>query len=196
MARRYPQREFIASGKLIGRLTHSLARVKDWSMEETMSYIGSQTGRSSDMIYRWQQGHLVPKAEIIEVLAHIGYEEAELSREWCEELLRTTRYPETVNLLNKLWGPKNLRTIPCRLARLEHAHLIGRQDEIKRLQEFLSPRKAAYLITVDGIGGVGKTALALEVAYQVWRASTGEIVVPHLPTFEAIIFVSAKQQYL
>ncbi len=196
MARRYPKQEFIASGKLIARLTHSLARVNDWSMEETMSYIGGQTQRSSDMIYRWQQGRLLPKAEIVEVLAQIGYGEADLSREWCEELLHATRYPEITNLLNKLWGPKNLRTIPCRLARLEHTRLIGRQDEIKQLQELLSPRYAAYLITVDGIGGVGKTALALDVAYQIWRASTGEIVMPHLPTFDAIIFVSAKQQYL
>jgi LuxR family glucitol operon transcriptional activator len=196
MTRRYPQQEFIASGKLISRLTHSLARVKDWSMEETMSYIGDQTQRSSDMVYRWQQGRLLPKAEIIEVLAQIGYGEADLSREWCEELLYAARYPDTTNLLNKLWGPKNLREIPSRLGRLEHIRLIGRQDEIKQLQELLSPRYAAYLITVDGIGGVGKTALVLDIAYQIWRVSTGEKVVPHLPTFDAIITVSAKQQYL
>jgi tetratricopeptide (TPR) repeat protein len=196
MARRYPQHEFIASGKLIERLTHNLKSVKDWTMEETMSYIGDQTRRSSDMIYRWQQGRLLPKAEIVEVLARIGHSQAELSREWCEEFLHATHYPETTNLLNELWGPKDLRTIPCRLARLEHTRLIGRQKEIKQLQDLLSPRYAAYLITVDGIGGVGKTALALDVAYQIWRASTGEIVKPHLPTFDAIIFVSAKQQYL
>src|SRR5437762_337776 len=196
MARRYPQQEFIASGKLIGRLTHSLSRVKDWSMEETMNYIGGQTRRSSDMIYRWQQGRLLPSAEIVEVLAHIGYSEADLSREWCEELLHETHYPNVTNLLNKLWGPKDIRDIPYRLAHLEHTRLIGRQNEIKQLQELLSPRKAAYLITVDGIGGVGKTALALDIAYQIWRASTGEIVMSHLPTFDAIIFVSAKQQYL
>ncbi len=196
MARRYPQQEFTASGKLIARLTHSLAKVKDWSMDKTMSYIGDQTRRSSDMIYRWQQGRLLPKAEIVEVLARIGHSQAELSREWCEEFLHATHYPETTNLLNELWGPKSIRRIPHRLARLEHTRLIGRQDEIKQLQGLLSPRYAAYLITVDGIGGVGKTALALDVAYQIWQASTGEIVVPHLPTFDAIIFVSAKQQYL
>jgi tetratricopeptide (TPR) repeat protein len=196
MARRYPQQEFIASGKLIGRLTHSLAKVKDWSMEETMSYIGKQTRRSSDMVYRWQQGHLLPKAEIIEVLARIGHKDADLSREWCEEFLQAARYSGTANLLNELWGPKDLRTIPSRLPHLEHTRLIGREDEIKQLQELLSPRKAAYLITVDGIGGVGKTALVLDVAREILRASTGERVVPHLPTFDAIIFVSAKQQYL
>ena len=196
MARRYPHQEFIASGKLIARLTHGLAKVKDWSMEETMSYVGECTQRSCDMVYRWQQGRSLPKPEVVEVLAQIGYSEADLSREWCEELLHTTHYPDSINLLNKLWGPKELHAIPHRLAHMEHRRLIGRQDERKQLQELLSPRYAAYLITVDGIGGVGKTALVLDVAYESLRASTGEIVRPHIPTFEAIIFVSAKQQYL
>jgi len=177
-------------------LTHKLAQVKNWSMEETMIYVGKRTKRSCDMVYRWQQGRSLPKAGIVEQLAHLGCEEAELSREWCEELLRVTRYPDTTDLLNKLWGVKELRTIPYRLARMEHTRLIGRQAEIKQLQDLLSPNYAAYLITIDGIGGVGKTALALDVAYQSLRASTGESARPHIPTFESIIFVSAKQQYL
>jgi len=196
MPRRYPQQEFIALGKLIGRMTHSLAGVKGWSMEQTMSYIGERTRRSSDMVYRWQQGRLLPKAEVVETLVRIGYSEAELPREWCEEFLQATYYSEVTNLLNKLCGPKNLRKIPSQLARREHTRFIGRQDEKKHLQELLLPDKAAHLITIDGIGGVGKTALALDVAHEVLQASTGEIVMPHLPTFDAIIFVSAKQQYL
>lgn len=196
MARHYPQQNFLVSGKLIKRLTSSLAKINDWSMEQSMNYIGDQTHRSSDMVYRWQQGRLLPKPEIIEVLAQIAYREADLSREWCEELLVATNYSDITNLLNSLCGPKELQTIPHRLARLEHTRLIGRQTETRYLRDLLSPHYAAYLITVDGIGGVGKTALVLEVAYQSWRASTGEIVGPHIPTFEAIIFVSAKQHYL
>ncbi|GCE07881.1 hypothetical protein KDAU_52100 [Dictyobacter aurantiacus] len=42
------------------------------------------------MVYRWQQGRLLPKTETVEVLVRIGYSEAELPREWCEDLLRAT----------------------------------------------------------------------------------------------------------
>jgi tetratricopeptide (TPR) repeat protein len=196
MTRRYPHIEFTESGKLIARLTGGLANTKGWTMSKTMSFISQQTGRSSDMIYRWQQGRLLPKPEIMEVLVQIGHREAEMPREWGEELLTVAHYPDPINLVNKLWGPKEVRIIACRLARREHTRLVGRQDEAKKLLEFLSPRKAAYLITIDGIGGVGKTALALDVAYQCWHASTGYLVGPHIPTFEAIIFVSAKQKYL
>lgn len=60
----------------------------------------------------------------------------------------------------------------------------------------LTPQYAANLISVDGIGGVGKTALVLEVAYRYLRASTGEAPNSNIPTCDAIIFVSAKQRYL
>jgi len=193
---RYPQTEFTVSGKLIARLTHSLAKINDWTMEQTMSYIGEQTNKSSDMVYRWQQGRSLPKSEIVEKLAQIGFTSADLSREWCEELLEATNYAHTANLVNKLWGPKELREIPHRLPRLEHTRLIGRKQELKQLQELLSPRYAAYLIIIDGIGGVGKTALTLDMAYQCLQASTGEYVEKHIPTFEAIVFISAKQEYL
>lgn len=192
----YPQREYTIVGKLITRLTRSLAKVKDWTLEDTMSYIGQQTNKSSDMVYRWQQGRSLPKPEIIEKLAEIGFSSADMSREWCEDLLEATNYANAVNLINRLYGPKKLRDIPHRLVRMEHIRLIGRQHELKQLQGLLSPRYAAYLITIDGIGGVGKTALALDMAYRCLWASTGEHVEEHIPTFEAIIFISAKQEYL
>jgi len=193
---KYRQPEYIASGRSIARLTHSLKQVKDWTMEETMDYVGKHTKYSHDIVYRWQQGHSLPKPAIVEILAQIGCHEADLSREWCEELLDATHYPTADNLLNKLWGPKQLRTIPYRLARREHRRLIGRRAEMEQLQKFLSPQYAVHLITIDGIGGVGKTALALDIAYQSLQASTGEIIKPSIPTFDAIISVSAKQQYL
>lgn len=193
---KYRQPEYTASGKCIARLTHSLAQVKGWTMEETMNYVGERTKRSHDVVYRWQQGHSLPKLSIVEILAQIGCQEADLSREWCEEFLNTTNYPDVTTMMATLWGPKQLRTIPHRLARREHRRLIGRQVEMEQLQKFLSPQYAVHLITIDGIGGVGKTALALDVAYQSLQASTGEVIKPHIPTFDAIIFISAKQQYL
>lgn len=196
MVRKYPKQPYTTSGKLITRLTHTLSQEKGWSMEATMDYVGKCTGRSSDMVYRWQQGRTRPKPEIIEKLAKIGFEEANMAREWCEQLLHVTYYPDAIGLLNELWGPKELRPIPYKLVHREHTRLIGRETEMKFLQKLLSPAYAAPLITIDGIGGVGKTALALEVAHQSWRASVGEISKPHFPTFEAIIFVSAKQQTL
>ena len=91
---------------------------------------------------------------------------------------------------------------------------IGRHEEFARLLELLSFNHSAHLISVDGIGGVGKTTLVLEAAYRCLQASRGEFnghnsewvgganngaptpTDPTVPTFEAIIFTSAKHQYL
>lgn len=71
---------------------------------------------------------------------------------------------------------------------------IGREGEINRLLGLLSPTNGAHLISVDGIGGVGKTSLVVECAYRCLQA--GYSNQPSIPTFDLIIFVSAKQFYL
>lgn len=57
----------------------------------------------------------------------------------------------------------------------ESTAFIGRQRELARLLELLSFNHSAHLISVDGIGGVGKTTLVLEAAYRCLQASKGEL---------------------
>lgn len=183
-------------GEQVERLVRSLAATKGWKMTATMTYIGQCTNYGPDMIYRWRQGKARPHLEMLELLAEIGQREANLHREWGESLLNAGQHPKTKSIVNRLWGAKNIHTIPCNLPLRDRTDLIGRQVEIARLLALLSPDHAAALITVDGIGGVGKTALVLEVAHRCWRASTEEELNTKVPQFGAIIFVSAKQQYL
>jgi tetratricopeptide (TPR) repeat protein len=185
-------------GEQVTRLVRSLAAVKGWKMMRAMEHISQSTHYGPDMIHRWRQGKICPSPEIVEILAQMGKEEANLPREWGESLLRAAQHPDAGSIINNLWGSQNLRQIPCNLPSLEHRQLIGRQAEIIRLLELLSLQHVAHLITVDGIGGVGKTALVLEVAYRCWKVSTGEVftAAASTPVFDAIIFVSAKQQYL
>jgi tetratricopeptide (TPR) repeat protein len=74
---------------------------------------------------------------------------------------------------------------------------VGRESEIAKLLELLSPRHGAHLISIDGIGGVGKTSLVVEVAYRCLQASQNADETFHgFPTFDLIIFTSAKQHLL
>jgi len=75
-----------------------------------------------------------------------------------------------------------------------YTEFIGRKAEMKRLLELLEFRHSAHIITVDGIGGVGKTALVVEAAYRCLKASEENL--SNVPKFDAIIFTCAKQQYL
>ncbi|WP_166482303.1 tetratricopeptide repeat protein [Scytonema sp. UIC 10036] len=98
---------------------------------------------------------------------------------------------------------ESLSTSPIPSKQLRHnlpAHscttFVGREEEIARLLELLSPRHSAHLVSVDGIGGVGKTTLVLEAAYRCLQASYNNEAFLGVPTFDTIIFTSAKQSYL
>ncbi|MEM9537884.1 MAG: NB-ARC domain-containing protein [Cyanobacteria bacterium P01_E01_bin.42] len=77
----------------------------------------------------------------------------------------------------------------------DHTAFIGRQKELNKLLELLAPDNPVHRISVEGEGGLGKTALVLEVAYRCLRASLGATS-RNIPIFDAIIFVSAQSQRL
>jgi tRNA A37 N6-isopentenylltransferase MiaA len=44
----------------------------------------------------------------------------------------------------------------------------GRQDEITNLEELITMQDGPRRIAITGLGGVGKTQVALELAYRIW----------------------------
>jgi len=83
-------------------------------------------------------------------------------------------------------------TIPSNLP--PRGDFIGREKEKAQVREALSSRWP--LTCIDGIGGIGKTALALEVAGECLRASKGEISADGIPTFDGFIWTTAKDREL
>ncbi|WP_392476366.1 AAA family ATPase [Nostoc sp. C110] len=119
-----------------------------------------------------------------------------------EKLLKEPKYNRSNS--DEIVTPDELPLVPpaISLKRLRHNlpapscnTFVGREEEIARLLELLSPLHSAHLVSVDGIGGVGKTTLVLEAAYRCLHASNNEAFLG-VPTFNTIIFTSAKQSYL
>ncbi len=84
-------------------------------------------------------------------------------------------------------------TIFHNLPQPDYERFIGRQEEIKSIQKLLSPKSRHFVITIDGVGGVGKSALALEVAYKYLRRNSE---LSSDERFAAIIWTTAKKNVL
>ena len=76
-----------------------------------------------------------------------------------------------------------------------YAQFVGRQAELEKLRQLMRPHPHSrhFVVTIDGIGGVGKSALALELAHgyreQYATSATDE-------RFDLIVWASAKRTLL
>ena len=77
----------------------------------------------------------------------------------------------------------------------DYERFVGRQKELADVRKLLLPypKSRYHLVTIDGIGGIGKSALALETAHAFRDQYAG---LPEAERFEAIVWVSAKRSYL
>jgi len=75
----------------------------------------------------------------------------------------------------------------------DYGTFVGREQEQAQIHRLLSPESRHFLVTIDGIGGIGKSALALEVAHRYLRDYDR---LPLEERFEAIIWTSAKSSVL
>lgn len=72
-----------------------------------------------------------------------------------------------------------------------YIQLIGRDEELKTLKDLLRSQSKFYIIAIEGMGGVGKSALALEAAtYFKVEAEDGRL--PISEKYDYIIWTSAK----
>ena len=71
---------------------------------------------------------------------------------------------------------------------------VGREAEKARVHEALRSRYP--LTSIDGIGGIGKTVLALEVAHECLHASRGDDPTDDIATFDGLIWATAKDRDL
>ena len=66
------------------------------------------------------------------------------------------------------------------------SYFVGREEEVRTVLESLQPNSRTFIVGIEGIGGVGKSALAIEVSY----------LCVENDLFESVIWISAKETVL
>ena len=101
--------------------------------------------------------------------------------------------------ISKLYrnNDKRINSIYQNLPQPHYVRLIGRDKEINKILDLLKIHGESrfYVVAIDGLGGIGKSALALEVAYRLFEQSKRKDL-PDSEKYDAIIWISAKQKIL
>ena len=85
--------------------------------------------------------------------------------------------------------PKILHNLP----QPDYEEFIGRDIEIDEIKRILHPDSRNFIVAISGIGGIGKSALAVEIAYR-YLNNLDDFSENEL--FDAIIWSSAKRRSL
>ena len=98
-----------------------------------------------------------------------------------EAILRYSKQIEGLTSSGRELEKKNL------LANLpRRPYFVGREEELRSIFESLHPNSRTFIIGIEGIGGVGKSALAIEVSH---RCVEKEL-------FESVIWITFKESIL
>ncbi len=98
-----------------------------------------------------------------------------------EAIARYTRQIEGLTSTGKEREKSSLlATLPRR------PYFVGREQELKSVLQSLHPNSRTFIIGVEGIGGVGKSAIAIELSY---RCIENDL-------FESVIWISSKESVL
>jgi len=153
-------------GNLLTQGLKSIAALEKKDLTVLQQELGNDIGVSVWTIYKWRKGTSIPNdARTIRLLASACICRGRMDRAWLAQFLKPVTHDIKHTLIDELCPETSAKpSITHNLPRRQHRKLIGREKEFEDLKGFLSPRHRVGVVCISGGGGIGKTALALEIA--------------------------------
>lgn len=177
--------------RLLSKGVRAIANRQEKLKGVVQDEIGYELGRNGRWaVQYWEQGH-IPGDEEVETLARLCVTQGGMDKSWLINFLQIACHPSRKNIVNVLFP--EISEIQSNLPRQNYAHFIGRERELEQIAAWLDPSHRAWILVIDGIGGIGKSVLAFEAAQRLLKREPPFII---NTTYDAIIWVSAKQDIL
>jgi hypothetical protein len=181
----------VSFGELLSEGIVSVSRRRSMTVKAVEDEIAENLSFARYTVERWRRGYVPREPEQIAFLVNYCVTHGRVDYTWAESLLIHACYFDRETLLKQI-----VRTIPQRptpsVVRTNvpsrHGIFLGRASAMEDVLRMLASRYP--IITIEGMGGVGKTTLATEVAHHYLASRDNQ---PDQP-FEAIIWISAKSR--
>lgn len=156
--------------------------------------IGETLHVSPHTVQRWKRGFTPTEMERLEFLASYCQQHGRVDKPWVRRFLIQGGHPAPEVVLDRLFPPTpSGHTDRRELPQVHHnlppryGEFIGREAELARVLEWVESSRWP-LASIEGMGGIGKTSLAIEAAHRCLPGKPLAIAKP----FEAVVWISAR----
>lgn len=187
-----------AFGELVNQALDSLVISKKSEKEIEVDNLSKFLRvKNPAFIYRWQKGFVPTEQEKIADLARYFVKESNMDYAWLKSFLEFAQYTASDTLIKESFpefvGVSIKKTIKHNLPQADFPLFVNRVQERDTLLNFLKSNNRYYITSIDGIGGIGKSALALTIA-NYYKQHYNEL--SEEDRFDAIVWCSAKKESL
>ncbi|MEM7348908.1 MAG: NB-ARC domain-containing protein, partial [Chloroflexota bacterium] len=154
--------------------------------------IGEALHISHHTVQRWKRGFMPTDMERLEFVVEYCHQNGRVNKAWGQRFLTQARHPAPESIVERLFPDTELegqRQMPQVHNNLppRYGEFIGREAEVARVLEWVENSRWP-LASIEGMGGIGKTSLAIEVAHLSLPGYQLAIKNP----FEAVVWTSAR----
>jgi tetratricopeptide (TPR) repeat protein len=189
---------------------HRIKRVENKPITVIQDELGYALGRDGgSAIEYWRKGNLPPGRRDIEDLAQLLIKRGQLERAWLEGFLESADYGLAAQALcDRLFATQpqldvtsgrrdeaQRRASPF-LAPLLTPYFVGREQEQAQLRQLLLKPHDSSIVALVGMGGVGKTALAIQTAHSLREHFTDGVLWADAATGNPLSILQAWAQAL